>query len=75
MKQRFGTTWEIIKTTFKEFADDRPLDWAAIIGFYTIFSMPAVLIILIRIAGAAFGEEAVRGEVVQQAWKRWYKNL
>lgn len=66
MKKRFATTWEIIKTTFKEFADDKPLDWAAIIGFYTIFSMPAVLIILIRIAGAAFGEEAVRGEVVQQ---------
>ncbi|MFD2998820.1 YihY/virulence factor BrkB family protein [Pontibacter toksunensis] len=66
MKQGFLTTWDIIKTTFKEFADDKPLDWAAIIGFYTIFSMPAVLIILIRIAGAAFGEEAVRGEVVQQ---------
>jgi membrane protein len=66
MKKGFKTGWEITKETFKEFANDRPLDWAAIIGFYTIFSMPAVLIILIRIAGAAFGQEAVRGQVVQQ---------
>ncbi|GAB3526140.1 YihY/virulence factor BrkB family protein [Pontibacter brevis] len=66
MKEGLKTTWNIIKSTFKEFADDRPLDYAAIIGFYTIFSMPAVLIILIRIAGAAFGQEAVRGEVVNQ---------
>lgn len=66
MKKGFKTSWEITKKTFKEFADDRPLDYAAIIGFYTIFSMPAVLIITIRIAGAAFGEEAVRGELVEQ---------
>jgi len=66
MKQSFKTTWEITKETFKDFANDKPLDYAAIIGFYTIFSLPAVLIIIIRIAGAAFGQDAVRGEVVKQ---------
>lgn len=66
MKEGFKTSWEITKKTFIEFADDRPLDYAAIIGFYTIFSMPAVLIITIRIAGAAFGQDAVRGELVDQ---------
>ncbi|WP_192821304.1 YihY/virulence factor BrkB family protein [Rufibacter sp. LB8] len=59
-------TWKLTKRTFVEFTDDRPLDYAAIIGFYTIFSLPAVLLIMIRIAGAAFGVEAVRGQVVQQ---------
>ncbi len=63
---KYKPTWKLIKLTFKEFAQDRPLDYAAIIGFYTIFSLPAVLIIMIRIAGAAFGQEAVRGEVVNQ---------
>lgn len=63
---KYKPTWNLIKLTFKEFAQDRPLDYAAIIGFYTIFSLPAVLIIMIRIAGAAFGQEAVRGEVVNQ---------
>ncbi|WP_299824528.1 YihY/virulence factor BrkB family protein [uncultured Pontibacter sp.] len=66
MKKRVVSTWNITKQTFKEFFDDNPLDYAAIIGFYTIFSLPAVLIITIRIAGAAFGEEAVEGEVVKQ---------
>ncbi|QMU26606.1 YihY/virulence factor BrkB family protein [Adhaeribacter radiodurans] len=63
---KYKPTWRLIKLTFQEFAQDRPLDYAAIIGFYTIFSLPAVLIIMIRIAGAAFGQEAVRGEVVDQ---------
>lgn len=66
MKQKFKTTWEVTKQTFKKFIDDNPLDYAAIIGFYTIFSLPAVLIITIRIAGSAFGQDAVRGEVVKQ---------
>jgi membrane protein len=66
MKKRFKSTWQLTKKTFQKFIDDNPLDYAAIIGFYTIFSLPAVLIITIRIAGAAFGQDAVRGEVVDQ---------
>lgn len=60
------SAWALTKETFKEFADDNPLDYAAIIGFYTIFSLPAILIIMIRIAGSAFGADAVKGQVVTQ---------
>ncbi|KAA9333631.1 YihY/virulence factor BrkB family protein [Adhaeribacter soli] len=66
MNLNWSAAKEIIKKTFSEFIDDNPLDHAAIIGFYTIFSLPAVLIIMIRIAGAFFGQEAVQGEVVAQ---------
>ncbi|HEY4651342.1 MAG TPA: YihY/virulence factor BrkB family protein [Pontibacter sp.] len=66
MNKRVASTWQFTKQTFKEFVEDNPLDYAAIIGFYTIFSLPAVLIITIRIAGAVFGQEAVQGEVVNQ---------
>jgi membrane protein len=66
MYKRLKTTWELTKETFVDFFDDNPMDYAAIIAFYTIFSLPAVLIITIRIASAAFGEEAVRGEVANQ---------
>jgi len=66
MNAKLKYTWQMTKRTFSEFADDNPLDYAAIIGFYTIFSLPAILIITIRIAGAAFGQEAVRGELVKQ---------
>lgn len=66
MRKKLKTTWQLTKQTFKKFVDDNPLDYAAIIGFYTIFSLPAVLIIVIRIAGIFFGQEAVRGEVAEQ---------
>ena len=66
MNKRVASTWDITKRTFKEFFDDNPLDYAAIIGFYTIFSLPAILIITIRIAGAVFGQSAVQGELVNQ---------
>ncbi|QCR22679.1 YihY/virulence factor BrkB family protein [Pontibacter sp. SGAir0037] len=66
MLEKLKPAWTLTKSTFQEFFDDRPMDYAAIIGFYTIFSLPAVLIITIRIAGAAFGQEAVKGEVVRQ---------
>ncbi|MDX5436615.1 MAG: YihY/virulence factor BrkB family protein [Pontibacter sp.] len=66
MNAKLSYTWTLTKRTFKEFIADNPLDYAAIIGFYTIFSLPAVLIITIRIAGAVFGQDAVRGELVNQ---------
>lgn len=66
MTRPWHYTWKLTKQTFQEFSEDRPLDYAAIIGFYTIFSLPAVLIIIIRIAGAVFGHDAVRGQVVRQ---------
>ncbi|WP_347156633.1 YihY/virulence factor BrkB family protein [Pontibacter chitinilyticus] len=66
MKSKYSYTWNLIKHTFKKFINDNPLDYAAIIGFYTIFSLPAILIIMIRIAGAVFGQEAVRGQLVKQ---------
>ncbi|MDX5437909.1 MAG: YihY/virulence factor BrkB family protein [Pontibacter sp.] len=66
MNPKLKLTWNLTKRTFKEFAEDAPLDYAAIIGFYTIFSLPAVLIITIRIAGAVFGDEAVQGELAKQ---------
>ncbi|WP_230680373.1 YihY/virulence factor BrkB family protein [Pontibacter rufus] len=66
MYKRLKSTWELTKLTFSDFIEDAALDRAAMIGFYTIFSLPAVLIITIRIAGAVFGDDAVRGQVVQQ---------
>ncbi|PTX19991.1 membrane protein [Pontibacter mucosus] len=66
MNKQLKRSWKLTKLTFKKFSEDRPLDWAAIIGFYTIFSLPAVLIITLRIAGIVFGDEAVQGEVAKQ---------
>lgn len=40
---------------------------AGALAFYTLFSMAPLMIIVITIVGAVFGEEAARGEVAAQA--------
>ncbi|MES1240287.1 MAG: YihY/virulence factor BrkB family protein [Acidobacteriota bacterium] len=37
---------------------------AAALAFYTIFSLAPILVVVIALAGAVFGEEAVRGQIV-----------
>jgi len=61
-----GKYWEIIKEVFNRFIEDNPMLYAANIAFYTIFSLPAALIIIIAVAGKFFAKEAVTGELYQQ---------
>jgi membrane protein len=56
----------IIKATFKEWGEDKVPLMAAALAYYTVFSLAPLLLIAILIAGAFFGEEAVRGEIVGQ---------
>lgn len=58
--------WKIIKDVFNRFIEDNPMLYAANIAFYTIFSLPAALIIIIAIAGNFFAKEAVTGELYLQ---------
>lgn len=54
----------LLRETFKEyFADDAPRLGAAL-AFYTIFSLPALLILVIAVAGLAFGTDAAQGQIV-----------
>lgn len=46
--------------------DDEASSMGAAIAFYTVFSIAPLLIIVIAIAGSVWGEEAVRGEIIQQ---------
>ena len=59
-------SWNLLKATFSDFLEDKAMQLAAALAFYTIFSLGPVLIIVISIAGAIWGEEAARGELVEQ---------
>ena len=50
----------------KEFFKEDPFGHAAEIAFYTIFSMPGVLIVVISIAGSIYDREVVTGGVMDQ---------
>lgn len=56
----------LLKVTFTEFIDDNVMKLSAALSYYTIFSLPPLLIIIISLSGFFFGEEAVRGEVFGQ---------
>ena len=58
--------WRLLKESFKEWNDDNASRLAAALSYHTIFSLAPLLIIAIAIAGAVFGDEAAKGEIVKQ---------
>jgi membrane protein len=49
----------IFRTTFTQWLAREPFRSSAVISFYTIFSLPGLLVIIINLAGYFYGEEAV----------------
>ncbi len=59
----FKTIWRLLQETFSEWSQDGASRLAAALAYYTIFSIAPLLIIVIAIAGAVFGEDAARGAI------------
>lgn len=59
-------TVNIVKRTVEEYSKDRVLRLGAALAYYTIFSLPLLIIILISLVGLFFGEAAVEGEIYSQ---------
>lgn len=62
----FTSIWKTFKRTFKAFGDIDPFNKSIVIAYYTILSLPGLLVIIINLAGYFFGQEAVTGEVTRQ---------
>lgn len=56
----------LLKETYNGFIEDDGMKLAASLSYYTIFSLPPLLIIIISLSGFFFGSEAVRGELFGQ---------
>lgn len=59
--------WKILKKTFEDWNNSSASKDSAGMAYYAIFSLPGLLIIVIWISGLFFGDEAVRGEITDQA--------
>jgi len=59
-------TFQLFKEVANEFIEDNVLKLSAALAYYTIFSLPPLLIIIISLSGVFFGEEAVRGQLFGQ---------
>jgi membrane protein len=62
----FGSIWNLIKETVTEYINDEALSRGAAIAYYTVTSIAPVLVIVVAIAGLAFGQEAAQGAIVNQ---------
>lgn len=58
--------FQLCKKAVIAWADDFAPSMGAAISYYTVFSLAPLLIIVIAIAGAMFGREAVQGQIVAQ---------
>lgn len=58
--------WHLLKETFISYFREDPMSYSAAIAFYTIFSLPAILIVILVMAGTIFGEQAVSGQLFYQ---------
>lgn len=65
-KGSIRAAFDLIKTSIKEFGNADPMTYAAAIAFYTIFSLPAAVFIIVFSAGYFYGEDAVTGELFYQ---------
>jgi membrane protein len=56
----------VAKAAVSNWAGHGAMTQAAALAFYTVFSLAPVLLIVISVAGAVFGEDAVRGRILEQ---------
>ncbi|RKS53234.1 membrane protein [Gillisia mitskevichiae] len=58
--------WELLKKAYVSWNGNDPWARSAIIAYYTLFSLPSLLIIVVSIAGYFFGRDAVQGRITGQ---------
>ena len=66
MASRFSTVKDLAVSTVKETLDDDVPSLAAAIAYYTVFSLPPLLVVIVAVAGAVFGPAAVREALTGQ---------
>lgn len=56
----------LLKETFSKWSNDKVPKLAAALAYYTVFSLPSVLIVVIAIVGLVFGRQAAQGQIMGQ---------
>ncbi|WP_439881875.1 YihY/virulence factor BrkB family protein [Pontibacter sp. MBLB2868] len=64
IKSFASNAWDILKETKENFQQGEPIVFSAAIAFFTIFSLPAISIVVTLIASLFFSEAAVRAKLV-----------
>lgn len=62
-KKTLKAIGHLLKETMHEFIEDNGIKLSAALSYYTIFSLPPLLLIIVSVTGFFFGAEAVKGEI------------
>jgi membrane protein len=60
------TAWMLARETMTSWSEDYASSMGAALAYYTMFSIAPLLLIVISVAGLFFGEQAARGEILDQ---------
>lgn len=66
MRRRIQTLGQVVRDTVSNWFKHRSAVESAALAFYTMFSLAPMLLVVISVAGAIWGEEAVRGQIVRE---------
>src|SRR5688572_10814180 len=66
LKRRIKSFFNLLKLTYASWSEREPFNNSVVIAYYTIFSLPGLLVIIINLAGVLFGNEAVTHQVSAQ---------
>jgi len=66
MRAAINNTWSVLKKSFSDFIDNKVFKLSAALAYYTIFSLPAMLIIIIAISDIFYRREAIEGSLYGQ---------
>ncbi len=61
-----GKVWLLLRQTGEGFVEDDAWSRGASIAYFTLFSVAPTLLVVIAVAGLAFGHEAAQGAIVSQ---------
>jgi membrane protein len=58
--------WRLLREALDGWSNDYAPSMGAALAYYTLFSIAPLLLIVISVAGLVFGEQAARGEIMEQ---------
>jgi membrane protein len=58
--------WLLLKETFRQWNEREPFNNSIIIAYYTIFSLPGLLVIIINVAGYFYDKKEVTSQITAQ---------
>jgi membrane protein len=61
-----GNIWKVIKLSVRDFSENKITKLSAALAYYTIFSLPGILIIITTLGDVFYGKEAIEGTIQQQ---------